>query len=140
MRAIRSKNTKPELLVRRALHAAGYRFRLHVANLPGKPDIVLPKYRTVIFVHGCFWHGHNCKYFRLPQTRPEFWKTKIEANQARDTNNIAKLNQLGWQVILIWECAIRADSQGLPEIISKAAGALNKHTDGTPPEVRTVPR
>jgi len=118
MRAIRSKNTKPELLIRKALHAAGFRFRLHVARLPGKPDIVLPKYKTAIFVHGCFWHGHNCKYFRLPQTRPEFWRDKIEANRARDAKDLELLKGMGWHVILIWECATKPEGPGVRGIMS----------------------
>lgn len=128
MRAIRSKNTKPELLVRKGLHAAGFRFRLHGAGLPGKPDIVLPKYRSVIFVHGCFWHGHGCKYFKLPKTRPDFWLAKIEANRARDARDIEKLNQLGWRVILIWECATKASGPCLPEVINRVAECLSGHT------------
>jgi len=124
MRAIRSRNTRPELLVRKALHAAGYRFRLHASGLPGTPDIVLPKYRTVIFVQGCFWHGHDCKYFKLPKTRPEFWFSKIEANRLRDASNIEKLNQSGWHVIQIWECAIRSGGLGLQEIISHVSDCL----------------
>jgi DNA mismatch endonuclease (patch repair protein) len=129
MRAIRSGNTKPELLVRKALHAAGYRFRLHSAGLPGKPDIVLPKYRTVIFVHGCFWHGHDCKYFKLPKTRPEFWSAKIEANRARDARNIAELQQSGWRIILIWECAIRSGPPGLNDIITRLGKVLYGSAD-----------
>ena len=124
MRAIRSKDTKPELLVRKGLHAAGFRFRLHKAGLPGKPDLVLKKYRTVIFVHGCFWHGHDCKYFKTPKTRPDFWMSKIESNRARDKVNIKNLNLLSWHVILIWECATKTDGPGLPEIIRRVSSYL----------------
>lgn len=106
MAAIKGTNTKPEILVRRALHAAGFRFRLHVKNLPGKPDIVLPKYRTAIFVHGCFWHGHDCKNFRLPKTRTTFWRTKIRGNKKRDDEALELLKSSGWRVATIWECAI----------------------------------
>lgn len=127
MRAIRSKNTKPELLVRKALHAARFRFRLHVSVLSGAPDIVLPRYQTVIFVQDCFWHGHNCKCFKLPKTRPEFWLSKIEANRARNVINIEKLNLKGWHVIQVWECAIRSGGLGLPEIINSVADFLSGH-------------
>ena len=106
MSGIKGKNTKPEILVRKALHKAGYRFRLHDKKLPGKPDIVLPKYRTVILVHGCFWHGHDCKYFKWPKTRPEFWRKKIEGNKARDARHVAKLENDGWVVKVIWECEV----------------------------------
>ncbi|MCL4672510.1 MAG: DNA mismatch endonuclease Vsr [Sphingomonadaceae bacterium] len=116
MAGIRRTNTKPELMVRRALHARGFRYRLHARNLPGKPDIVLPKYRAVIFVNGCFWHGHNCHLFRWPKTREAFWREKIERNIAKDEAAISKLEALGWRVATIWECALkRADNRG-PEI------------------------
>lgn len=123
MRAIRSRNTRPELLVRKYLHAAGFRYRLHDKRLPGKPDIVLPRYRAVIFVHGCFWHGHDCKYFILPKTRTEFWQKKIEANRARDREHIVQLNQLAWRVIVVWECEVKAAGQG---ILSQIASDLKK--------------
>lgn len=107
MSGIRGKNTKPEMIVRRALHKAGYRYRLHAKDLPGKPDIVLPKYRTVIFVHGCFWHHHDCKNFKWPKTREEFWRKKIEGNVKRDKRAYAALEALGWKVVIIWECETR---------------------------------
>lgn len=107
MSAIRSRNTKPELLVRRMLFAQGFRYRLHVKKLPGAPDLVLTKYRTAIFVHGCFWHGHNCHLFRMPQTRREFWETKIGQNIKRDANVFAQLRQLGWRVLVVWECGLK---------------------------------
>lgn len=107
MRAIRSKNTKPELMVRKALHARGFRYRLDGACLPGRPDIVLPKYKTVIFVHGCFWHGHQCKYFKRPKTRTEFWSEKIRTNKERDQRSVVELLSLGWHVIIVWECALK---------------------------------
>lgn len=108
MSRIRSKDTKPELIVRSFLHKKGFRFRLHVKKLPGKPDIVLPKYRTVIFVHGCFWHGHkNCKYFVLPKTRTRWWLKKINGNIANDQKKIALLKKLGWRVIQLWECKLK---------------------------------
>ena len=104
MSGIRGTNTQPEIQVRSALHKAGYRFRLHRKDLPGKPDIVLPKYKTAIFVHGCFWHGHDCKNFKWPKTRPEFWRDKILGNKARDERHSQELQKLGWRVIVIWEC------------------------------------
>lgn len=107
MQAIRSKNTKPEILLRRLLHARGFRFRLHVKDLPGTPDIVLPKYRAAILVHGCFWHGHDCYLFKLPQQRREFWQEKIEANRTRDIRNRQELKNAGWRVLVIWECALK---------------------------------
>ncbi|TCA08838.1 DNA mismatch endonuclease Vsr [Rhizobium leguminosarum bv. viciae] len=108
MARIRSGDTKPEMFVRKGLHAAGLRFRLHVRKLPGSPDIVLPKYKSVIFVHGCFWHGHiGCNNFKLPKTRADFWATKIEGNCERDRRSKEALLQAGWRVLVIWECATR---------------------------------
>jgi DNA mismatch endonuclease, patch repair protein len=106
MSGIRGKDTKPEMIVRRALHKAGFRYRLHDKKLPGTPDIVLPKHKMVIFVHGCFWHGHMCKEFRWPKTREEFWREKIERNVMRDTLNEAAIASLGWKVIVVWECEL----------------------------------
>jgi DNA mismatch endonuclease (patch repair protein) len=107
MSGIRGKNTQPEWIVRRALHARGYRYRLHVRNLPGCPDIVLPRHRAVVFVHGCFWHGHDCSLFRWPKTRPEFWRAKIDRNRANDEKHRAELLSMGWRVAVVWECALR---------------------------------
>jgi DNA mismatch endonuclease (patch repair protein) len=107
MSAIRSKNTTPELVVRRALHAQGFRFRIHERKLPGTPDLVLPRHRAAVFVSGCFWHGHDCSLFRLPKTRPEFWQKKIEANQTRDASVVRKLSVSGWRHATVWECALR---------------------------------
>ena len=109
MAGIRGKNTKPEMIVRKALHARGFRFRLNVKDLPGKPDIVLPKYKTAIFVHGCFWHWHNCKFFKLPQTRTDFWEKKLSENKKRDALNIKKLRDLNWKVIVIHECELKTN-------------------------------
>ena len=105
MSAIKSKNTKPEIKVRKVLHSMGYRFRLHSKDLPGSPDIVLPKYKTVIFVHGCFWHRHeNCKYASTPKTRKEFWESKFKANLKRDKEIQEKIKNIGWHSVVIWEC------------------------------------
>ena len=105
MSAIKSKNTKPEIVVRKLLHSMGYRFRLHRKDLPGSPDIVLPKYKTVIFVHGCFWHRHeNCKYSSTPKTRKKFWESKFEVNVKRDLEIQEKIKNIEWRSIVIWEC------------------------------------
>ena len=105
MSAIKSKNTKPEIAVRKLLHSMGYRFRLHRKDLPGSPDIVLPKYKKVIFVHGCFWHRHeNCKYASTPKTRQEFWENKFKANVKRDLEIQEKIKNIGWKSVVIWEC------------------------------------
>jgi DNA mismatch endonuclease, patch repair protein len=111
MSRIRNKDTKPEMLVRKFLFANGFRYRLNDKKLPGKPDIVLPKYKTVIFVNGCFWHGHeNCKYFKLPATRTEWWKDKIEGNIKNDIKKHALLREAGYKVIVIWECEVKNKS------------------------------
>ncbi len=116
MRAVKSADTKPEIAIRKALHALGYRYRLHVKNLPGKPDLVFPKHRTVIFVHGCFWHGHNCKRGRrVPKTNTGYWLEKVARNKARDKKNTAALKKLGWRVITVWECEVKTlDPASLP--------------------------
>jgi len=111
MSRIRSKDTKPEMLVRRFLHKNGFRYRLHVKDMPGKPDIVLPKYKTVIFVHGCFWHGHQgCKYYVVPKTRTEWWLHKIGNNITHDANAERLLKAAGWNVIKVWECELKKTS------------------------------
>jgi DNA mismatch endonuclease (patch repair protein) len=107
MSRIRGRDTQPEMLIRRGLHARGYRFRLQARDLPGRPDLVFPKWRAVLFVHGCFWHGHNCHLFRMPATRPEFWTLKIDANKARDARACVALAEVGWRTLTLWECAIR---------------------------------
>ncbi|WP_329922649.1 very short patch repair endonuclease [Stenotrophomonas geniculata] len=107
MSRIRGSNTKLEVLVRKGLHARGLRYRLGGAKLPGRPDIVLPKYRTVVFVHGCFWHGHDCPLYRLPKTRPEFWADKIGKNRTRDQRVTSELEAIGWRVLTVWECSLR---------------------------------
>lgn len=112
MAAIKGKDTKPEMLVRRALHRAGFRYRLHVRELPGRPDIVLPKYRIVIFVHGCFWHRHRCSAFVWPKTRAAFWREKIEGNVKRDRKVRAALRASGWTSIVLWQCELEGDGAG----------------------------
>jgi DNA mismatch endonuclease, patch repair protein len=107
MSGIRGKDTSPELKVRRYLHAAGFRFRLHARELPGRPDLVLPRYRAVIQVHGCFWHQHpGCELAVMPTTRPEFWRQKLDGNRERDVRNKKKLEEMGWRVFEVWECEI----------------------------------
>jgi len=108
MSKIRAKNTKPEILVRKFLYSKGFRYRLNVANLPGRPDIVINKYQIAIFIHGCFWHGHkNCKLFKYPKTNSEFWKAKIKSNRIRDLKNYNKLEHKNWNVIVIWGCELK---------------------------------
>ena len=112
MSQIRSKNTKPELVVRKFLFTHGFRYRIHVNYLPGKPDIVLPKFKTVIFIHGCFWHGHEgCKYFVIPKTRTEWWQNKIKNNQLKDGENSQRLTENGWWIITIFECSLKKDKR-----------------------------
>lgn len=107
MSGIRSKNTKPELILRKNLHRKGFRYRLHEKSLPGKPDLVFPKHNAVIFVNGCFWHGHDCHLFKWPRTRADFWKQKIGGNVDRDHRQQIKLEQSGWRICVVWECAIK---------------------------------
>ena len=112
MSRIRGKDTKPEIAVRKALHAAGYRFRLHVKELPGKPDIVLPKWKTVVFVHGCFWHSHDgCKDATIPKTKTEWWVEKLAKNKIRDTLNCEALVRAGWHILIVWECSFKQSSE-----------------------------
>ncbi|NUO74760.1 MAG: DNA mismatch endonuclease Vsr [Lysobacter sp.] len=106
MSRIRDRNTKPELIVRRGLHARGLRYRLQDRTLPGRPDLVFPRYRAVIFVNGCFWHGHFCPMFHMPVTRAEFWRTKISANQERDARSHQVLLEIGWRILTIWGCSL----------------------------------
>lgn len=107
MSRIRGRDTKPEMKVRLGLHARGLRYRLHDRSLPGRPDLVFPKYRAVVFVHGCFWHAHGCMLSKVPTTRQSFWKEKLEGNAARDRKAIKALKESGWRVFLVWECALR---------------------------------
>lgn len=107
MSGIRGKNTKPEMLLRRGLHARGLRYRLHAKDLPGSPDLVFPARKAVLFAHGCFWHGHDCHLFRMPGSRPDFWRTKIERNREVDRRAEEALRQAGWRVGVVWECALK---------------------------------
>jgi DNA mismatch endonuclease (patch repair protein) len=112
MSRIKGKDTKPELIVRKFLFGEGFRYRLHVRSLPGKPDLVFPKYRAVIFVHGCFWHGHKgCKYFVPPKTRIEWWINKINSTKKKDVKNALELKKQGWKVISVWECSLKSDKR-----------------------------
>lgn len=111
MSRIRGRDTKPEMLIRRGLHARGLRFRLHARDLPGRPDLMLPKYRAAIFVNGCFWHGHNCPLFKVPATRSDFWIAKIDRNRARDATNASALIAMGWRPFTVWECALRGTAK-----------------------------
>lgn len=122
MSKIKSKDTKPEMLVRRFLFSHGFRFRLHRKDLPGNPDIVLPKFKTVIFINGCFWHGHwNCKFATIPETNRDFWLTKISGNIIRDNESVERLKQSGWRVIVIWQCELKSKvkDQTLEQLITK---------------------
>jgi DNA mismatch endonuclease (patch repair protein) len=107
MAGIKGKNTKPELIIRRSLHALGFRYRLHAVNLPGRPDLVFPSRRAVLFVHGCFWHGHACHLFKWPKSSEEWWRTKILRNREVDARAVAFLESAGWRVGIIWECALK---------------------------------
>lgn len=142
MSGILGTNTRPEVRVRSLLHRQGFRFRLHVRDLPGKPDIVLPRYRAAIFVHGCFWHGHGCLLFKWPSTRPEFWRKKIEHNRENDRQAQESLHALGWRVAVVWECAMKGRfrldgdilSDRLSDWIRESAGDLELLAD---PDERT---
>ena len=121
MAAVRGSQTKPEIQIRKAMHAAGFRFRLYVRDLPGKPDLVFAKYNAVIFVNGCFWHHHNCHLFKWPTTRKDFWKEKIERNVVNDVRVEAALLQSGWRIATVWECALKGKTRLEPE---QAMGTL----------------
>jgi DNA mismatch endonuclease (patch repair protein) len=124
MSGIRGRDTKPELAVRRYLHAQGFRYRLHQRDLPGRPDIVLPHHRTIVFVHGCFWHRHEgCRFAYRPKSRQDFWEPKLDGNAARDTRDQQRLRDLGWRVEVVWECEVT------PEVLADLAGRITKKTD-----------
>lgn len=131
MSGIKARNTKPELILRRGLHKAGFRFRLHVAEMPGKPDIVFARHRAVILAHGCFWHGHDCHLFKPPSTRPDFWLTKIERNRTVDNRVNDALAGMGWRVGVVWECALKGRAR-LPhqDVIERCAEWLRSEVAG----------
>ena len=131
MAAIRSKNTGPEMLVRRLVHRLGYRYRLHVRGLPGTPDMVLPRHRKIIEVRGCFWHGHHCGAFTLPATRRKFWKAKFERNLQRDRLNLRRLRRAGWRVLVLWECEVNREGKLLSKI-SRFLGSWARRSDPSP--------
>lgn len=122
MSGIRGRNTKPEKLLRSQLHRQGLRFRLHARELPGKPDIVFPRYQAVIFVHGCFWHGHDCRFFKWPATRAGFWRDKIGKNRENDRLAIDALLAEGWRVCVVWECAMRGAGKDIDGLVQRIAG------------------
>lgn len=125
MSGIRGTNTKPEMVLRKGLHALGFRFRLHDRSLPGTPDLVFPKYHAVLFAHGCFWHGHDCHLFRWPSSRQEFWQTKINRNREVDARSARLLEEAGWRQGVVWECALKGRERfPLEEVIGTCAGWL----------------
>lgn len=117
MASVKAKGTKPEMIVRRSLHRLGFRYRLHGSDLPGSPDIVFPSRRKVIFVHGCFWHGHECRWGRLPKSNVDFWRAKIDANRARDNRNVTDLQRLGWDTHTVWQCELREQARAIDAIV-----------------------
>lgn len=125
MSAIRGKDTKPELAIRHGLHRMGFRYRLHYPGLPGKPDIIFPKYKAILMVNGCFWHQHDCHIFKWPKSREEFWRKKILSNRSRDERNLFVYRQLEWKVLVIWECALKGKTRRpLDEVVHTAANWL----------------
>ena len=117
MSGIRGRDTKPELLIRKGLHARGYRYRLHPRTLPGKPDLAFPSRKAAIFIHGCFWHGHDCPLFKWPSTRAEWWRAKIEGNRARDRAVRAEIAGMGWRQLRVWECALKGRQRRDPDAL-----------------------
>lgn len=130
MAGIKARNTRPEVFIRSLLHRAGFRFRLHVPDLPGRPDIVLPRYRAVILVHGCFWHAHDCSLFRLPASRRAFWEKKLAANRQRDARDISGLVAAGWRVLVVWECALKGRGKIQEDQVVQALGEWLRSMDG----------
>lgn len=130
MSGIRGTDTKPELVLRRGLHQLGFRYRLHDRRLPGTPDLVFPRYNAVIFVNGCFWHGHDCHLFRWPKTREKFWKSKITGNMQRDTRNWGLLEAEGWRILVVWECALKGRGKYPADEIARRAGQWLKAANG----------
>ncbi len=131
MSRVRGKDTKPELLLRRGLHRRGFRFRLQRRDLPGRPDLTFPRYRAVVQVNGCFWHGHDCHLFRMPATREAFWQAKIAENQQRDLRTQQELIWRGWRVLTVWECATRGTTRKSPDdLLSEAAAFYSRQRSG----------
>lgn len=124
MSRIKGKDTKPEMLVRRGLHACGLRYRLHDRSLPGRPDLVFPKYHTAVFIHGCFWHAHGCALSKLPATRQDFWQAKLAANAARDRKAVDALQIAGWRVLVIWECALLGSARHKDSVVLERAASF----------------
>ena len=136
MANIGTKGTKPELLIRSAMHSRGFRYRTNVAKLPGKPDVVFPRYRVAVFVNGCFWHLHGCHLFRWPRTRPDFWRAKIVRNVQRDLENIDELAMAGWRVATIWECALKGhERMNLDDIADKLSEWLRSDHSSSPRQI-----
>lgn len=131
MSRIRGRDTAPELVIRRALHARGFRYRLNDRTLPGRPDLVFPKYKAVIFVHGCFWHGHDCHLFKWPATRHAFWQAKINGNRSRDALSLQRLIDQGWRVLVVWECALKGQKSRVPDVIDRCVQFLLSRTKTT---------
>jgi len=138
MSGIRGKDTKPEIRIRKALFVMGYRYRLHDKKLPGKPDLVLKKYNTVIFIHGCFWHGHDCHLFKWPKTRPAFWKKKINRNREKDQEAMKALRKAGWHIITVWECAIKGRGRHPIETVAGRISSALEHGRGSTIRGRAV--
>lgn len=131
MAGIRSKDTRPEMIIRRGLHQLGFRYRLHDKRLPGHPDLVFSSFRTVLFIHGCFWHKHECEYFKWPTTRTEFWKSKLTENETRDRKFRSALEAAGWNVLVVWECEIRnTRKDGCESVINAVAESIRKSNIG----------
>ena len=130
MSAIRGKDTKPEMVIRKGLHALGFRYRLHVSALPGNPDVVFPKHNAVIEVNGCFWHAHGCHLFKWPDSREDFWREKLTRNKERDRENIAALRYEGWRVLVVWECALKGkNSLPVETVVEEAASWLHSEQE-----------
>jgi DNA mismatch endonuclease (patch repair protein) len=126
MSGIKGKNTRPEIIIRKRLHALGYRFRIHRRDLPGSPDVVLPKYKAVILINGCYWHGHNCRLFKWSKTRSEFWRQKIIGNIQRDERNLVQLRKLGWRICVVWECETKGvGEERLDNVVSSLVAWLS---------------
>ncbi len=135
MAGIKGKDTKPEMILRRGLHGLGFRYRLHDRNLPGKPDMVFPRYKAVIFAHGCFWHGHSCHLFKWPSSNEEFWHIKIERNMELDKQNIIRLQEMGWRTGTVWECALKGKYKINREEVIELCAQWLQTTDMTSIEI-----